>query len=69
MRHASPVYEAEPAEHMSAGRYLATRFSTLKPPMAKTPNPFKALASLSGMQWLFFLVSLFRRLHMDTIRI
>lgn len=41
---------------MSAGKYLATRFSTLKPPMAKVSNPFKLLGLLNGQQWLFFLV-------------
>lgn len=42
-------------EKMSAGRYLATRFSTLKPPMDRVENPFKLLAMLNGKQWLFFL--------------
>lgn len=58
-RDARPVYDGETPEDMSAGRYIATRISSLKPPMAKTPNPLKALGSLSGQQWLFFLVSLF----------
>lgn len=40
---------------MSAGRYLATRFSTLKPPMDKVENPITVLRLLSGKQWLFFL--------------
>lgn len=43
--------------HMSVGKYAATRFSTLKPPMAKAPNPFKLLAMLNTQQWLFFLVA------------
>lgn len=42
---------------MSVGRYLATRFSTLKPPMDKIENPFSLLASLSLKNWLFFLCS------------
>lgn len=42
--------------HMSVGRYMATRIPTLKPPMAKAPNPFKLLAMLNLQQWLFFLV-------------
>ena len=42
---------------MPVGRYFATRFSTLKPPMAKVPNPITLLASLNRAQWLFFLVS------------
>ncbi|KIW39543.1 uncharacterized protein PV06_08145 [Exophiala oligosperma] len=54
-------YESEesPQEHMSIGRYAATRFTTLKPPMAKAPNPFKLLAMLNTQQWLFFLVAFF----------
>ncbi|KAI4171166.1 MAG: hypothetical protein LQ348_006978 [Seirophora lacunosa] len=46
-----------PDQHMSVGRYLATRLPTLKPPMAKAPNPFKLLALLNTQQWLFFLVA------------
>ena len=42
---------------MSPGRYLATRISTLKPPMRKAPNPFKTLALLNLQQWMFFLVA------------
>ncbi|KAK3640611.1 Carboxylic acid transporter [Elasticomyces elasticus] len=42
-------------ENMSAGRYLATRLSTLKPPMDKVDNPFSLLASLTLMNWLMFL--------------
>jgi len=44
----------ETPEKMSAGRYLATRLSTLKPPMDKVENPFKLLGSLTGMNWLMF---------------
>lgn len=44
-------------EHMSVGRYLATRITTLKPPMRPIPNPFKTLALLNTQQWLFFLVA------------
>lgn len=52
----------EPAAHfeeanMSIGRYLATRFTTLVPPMNKAPNPIKALMLLNKQQWLFFAVS------------
>ncbi|KAK3069559.1 Carboxylic acid transporter [Teratosphaeriaceae sp. CCFEE 6253] len=39
---------------MGAGRYLATRLSTLKPPMDRVENPFTLLGSLSGMNWLMF---------------
>ncbi|KAF2193104.1 sugar transporter family protein [Zopfia rhizophila CBS 207.26] len=46
-----------PAVKMSAGRYLATRFSTLRPPMAKVENPFKLLALLTFQQWMFFLIA------------
>lgn len=52
----TPIYSGEP-EQMSAGRYIATRFSSLKPPMAKAPNPFSALALLTFQQWMFFLVA------------
>lgn len=41
---------------MSASRYLATRVTTLKPPMHKAPNPFKLLAMLNRRQWAFFFV-------------
>ncbi|KIX97368.1 uncharacterized protein Z520_06820 [Fonsecaea multimorphosa CBS 102226] len=43
--------------HMSPAKYAATRITTLKPPMAKAPNPFKLLAMLNTQQWLFFLVA------------
>lgn len=45
----------EAQEKMGVGRYLATRFSTLKPPMDKVENPITVLRLLSGKQWLFFL--------------
>lgn len=48
--------ESPAPPEMSIGQYAATRFSTLKPPMHKAPNPFRLLAMLSGKQWLFFLV-------------
>jgi len=47
----------ETTEKMSAGTYLATRFSTLKPPMDKVENPFTLLKSLSTKQWMFWLVA------------
>jgi MFS transporter, SHS family, lactate transporter len=43
--------------HMSPGRYAATRISTLKPPMAKAPNPITLLRMLNFQQWMFFLVA------------
>lgn len=46
-------------EHMSVGRYIATRIPTLKPPMNKAPNPFSLLRLLNAQQWLFFLVAFF----------
>lgn len=49
--------EASQSEHMSAGTYLSTRLSTLKPPMTKAPNPIKLVRLLNLQQWLFFLVA------------
>lgn len=46
-------------EHMSAGRYVATRIPTLRPPLKRIPNPFTTLALLNLQQWLFFLVAFF----------
>ncbi|OCT48616.1 Carboxylic acid transporter protein like protein [Cladophialophora carrionii] len=45
------------SRHMSPAKYAATRVTTLKPPLAKAPNPFKLLALLNTQQWLFFLVA------------
>lgn len=54
-------YESDPAppygEHMSVGKYFATRISTLKPPMTKVENPIKLLGMLNKKQWLAFLCS------------
>lgn len=49
----------QPRENMSAGRYLATRVTTLKPARDKVPNPFTLLRMLNLQQWLFFLVAFF----------
>ncbi|KAI9833911.1 MAG: hypothetical protein M1819_003420 [Sarea resinae] len=50
--------EASPeSEKMSVSRYIMTRIPTLKPPMAKAPNPFKLLCLLNVQQWLFFSVA------------
>ena len=49
--------EALTDERMSAGKYAATRITTLKPPMDRVLNPFKLLAMLNTQQWLFFLVA------------
>jgi SHS family lactate transporter-like MFS transporter len=50
-----------PEEHRrltlgTCAQYLKERLPTLKPPMRKAPNPFKALALLNRQQWLFFSV-------------
>ena len=52
--HETTMYAAP--EEMSAGRYLATRLPTLKPPMNKIPNPISLLRLLNTQQWMFFLV-------------
>jgi SHS family lactate transporter-like MFS transporter len=44
-------------ERMGIARYLATRLSTLKPPLNQAPNPFSALLLLNKQQWLFVSVS------------
>ncbi|KAF4966546.1 hypothetical protein FSARC_5788 [Fusarium sarcochroum] len=44
-------------EGMSPGRYIATRFSSLKPPMHSVPNPIKLLRMLNSQQWAFFFVA------------
>lgn len=49
----------ESTEDMSAGRYIATRISTLKPPMDKVQNPITLLRMLNTQQWLFFFVAFF----------
>jgi SHS family lactate transporter-like MFS transporter len=53
---AEQLHESHAPEVMSAGRYLSTRFSTLKPPMNKAPNPFRLLAMLNRRQWAFFFI-------------
>ncbi|PNS16764.1 Carboxylic acid transporter [Sphaceloma murrayae] len=42
---------------MSPVKYLATRFSTLKPPMNKVDNPIKLLRTLNKQQWVFFAIA------------
>ena len=42
---------------MSPAKYLATRFTTLKPAMASAPNPLRLLRMLNGQQWAFFTVA------------
>ncbi len=46
-----------PHQGMSAGEYIRTRFSSLKPPMHKAPNPFRLIMMLNRTQWAFFAVS------------
>ncbi|KEZ42249.1 hypothetical protein SAPIO_CDS6105 [Scedosporium apiospermum] len=43
---------------MSAGEYLRTRVTTLRPPMHKVSNPIPLLRMLTGRQWAFFAVAL-----------
>jgi len=59
LREQSPSSGYSDPEHMSVGRYCATRLSSLKPPMRPIANPFKTLAMLNLQQWLFFLVAFF----------
>ncbi|KAG5937990.1 hypothetical protein E4U53_008093 [Claviceps sorghi] len=44
-------------EGMSAATYLATRFSSLRPPMLPVPNPWKLVRMLNTQQWAFFAVA------------
>jgi SHS family lactate transporter-like MFS transporter len=57
VREHSPNSDYSDREHMSVGRYIATRIPTLKPRFRPIPNPFKALALLNLQQWMFFLVA------------
>ncbi|KAL9114492.1 MAG: hypothetical protein Q9227_001573 [Pyrenula ochraceoflavens] len=45
--------------NLSTGRYITSRIPTLKPPMAKAPNPIRLLGLLNFQQWMFFLVAFF----------
>ena len=42
---------------MSPGRYIATRFSTLKPPMLSAPNPWRLVRMLNRHHWAFFSIA------------
>jgi len=58
------VSHQEEAEHpphhgMSAGAYLGSRLSSLKPPMNNAPNPIKLIMMLNRTQWAFFGVAFF----------
>ncbi|KAH7371074.1 carboxylic acid transporter protein-like protein [Pyrenochaeta sp. MPI-SDFR-AT-0127] len=46
-------------EKLTAGRYLTSRFSTLKPAFDEVANPIALLRLLNLQQWLFFLVAFF----------
>ncbi|KAI5457096.1 major facilitator superfamily domain-containing protein [Mariannaea sp. PMI_226] len=48
-----------PHEGMEPGEYVATRFSTLKPPMLQVPNPIRLLRMLNAQQWAFFAIAFF----------
>jgi len=52
-------YGHAPHHGMSASQYVATRFSSLKPPMLAAPNPIRLLRMLTRMQWAFFAVAFF----------
>jgi len=52
------AYQSLPPHHgMSPGEYLATRISSLKPPMLKAPNPIRLIMLVKGRQWAFFFVA------------
>ena len=53
----SPQSYVVQQERVNVVSYLSTRIPTLKPPMAKAPNPIKLLRLLNLQQWLFFLVA------------
>jgi hypothetical protein len=46
-----------PHDGMSASKYIATRFTTLKPPFLHVPNPIKLVRMLNAQQWAFFFVA------------
>ncbi|KAI1432890.1 sugar transporter family protein [Xylaria sp. CBS 124048] len=48
-----------PHHGMSVGTYMATRISSLKPPMRKAPNPIRLLRMLSARDWGFFSIACF----------
>lgn len=54
------VEQDHPPHHgMSPAKYLASRFSSLRPPMTSAPNPFTLLRMVSSRQWAFFGVAFF----------
>ncbi|KAI0378860.1 MFS general substrate transporter [Hypomontagnella monticulosa] len=46
-----------PHHGMTASEYLATRISSLKPPMTKAPNPFRLIRMLNAHHWVFFFIA------------
>ncbi|OBT43427.1 MFS transporter, SHS family, lactate transporter [Pseudogymnoascus sp. WSF 3629] len=52
-----PTIESQREVSMSPGEYIATRATTLKPPMNQAPNPIKLLMMLTRKQWAFFAVA------------
>ncbi|OBT90592.1 MFS transporter, SHS family, lactate transporter [Pseudogymnoascus sp. 03VT05] len=52
-----PTMESQREVSMSAGEYIATRATTLKPPMNQAPNPIKLLLMLTRKQWAFFAIA------------
>ncbi|KAH8896366.1 MFS transporter [Thozetella sp. PMI_491] len=57
--HSASEDDSAMERHFSITAYIVTRFTTLKPPMAKTANPLKLMATLNTQQWLFFMVAFF----------
>ncbi|EQL00820.1 sugar transporter family protein [Ophiocordyceps sinensis CO18] len=57
--HDRDASDAAPWEGMSARRYLATRISTLRPPMVAMANPWRLLRMLNAQQWSFFGLAFF----------
>ncbi|OAA67114.1 sugar transporter family protein [Niveomyces insectorum RCEF 264] len=53
----TPFTDDPPHANMSVRTYIATRISSLKPPMAKAPDPFRLVAMLTRRQWAFFAVA------------
>lgn len=51
------AHDHPPWQGMSTGRYLATRVSSLRPPMTRAPNPIRLLLMLDRHCWAFFLVA------------
>lgn len=46
-----------PHHGMSPAAYMASRFTTLKPPMLSAPNPIRLVLMLNRHHWAFFFVA------------